>query len=212
VGTIAHVAIVGIFFIMIMGLVGNTTSFSDNSSVAGNAFIGLQCPMPDGNGAFDELRGIGPANNNTRRSLTYNWNETKWVETGDGRYLTSDGGVATALNTQDGISCSPVHTFGQPEGCGQTNGNGCDYLFGSPTVALGVLFYAVDYIAEFFHKLASFFVLVGSLLSPVDWTIFGLTIDDLDTTVQSFLWGGYIFFYTFIGAWVYKVVSPFTGE
>ena len=99
------------------------------------------------------------------------------------------------------FTCTDVHTA-----------DGIDYNYGQPLVAIGVLYYANDYLSElFFNKASAVFTMIGYVLAPINFDVWGYTLDDLSGIAVMIVIALYIFAYIPIGILVYKAISPFTG-
>jgi hypothetical protein len=99
------------------------------------------------------------------------------------------------------LTCTGIHTT-----------NGVDYLYGAPGVALGVFFYIGDYVSEILaNKVSAFFTIVYYILTPANFNVLGYTISDLAGIALMFVIAIYAICYIAVGAWLYKVLSPFAG-
>lgn len=99
------------------------------------------------------------------------------------------------------LTCSQVRTM-----------HGVDYNYGQPTIAIGVFFYASDYLSELlFNKGGAVATIIGFILTPANFTILGFTINDLTGLALMAVIGIYAVCYIFIGAMIYKMLSPFAG-
>lgn len=124
-----------------------------------------------------------------------------WNNTGT---ITYSGGTYNYPNVSNQtltLTCTPIHTL-----------DGVDYAFGQPTVAVGVFFFAVDYISEGLHKVGSFFAIIGIYLTPINFEILGFDLNDVGTLGTMAIISMYLFCYTWIGIGIYKVVNPFGGS
>jgi hypothetical protein len=128
-------------------------------------------------------------------SSTGLWNSSNTLIYDNGTYNYPDVNNQTLT-----LTCTEVHTL-----------DGVDYYFGQPTVAIGVFFFAGDYISETFNKLGAFFTILGTYLSPINFTIFNTQLEDMPTVAQAFIILVYLFAYTGIGVGIYKIVNPFGG-
>lgn len=76
---------------------------------------------------------------------------------------------------------------------------------------IGWFGYVGDVLSNVGLKLQVFGTLVMFILTPANFSILGFTLADLSGVSAMFVIGVYIFCYIFIGIWIYKMVSPFSG-
>jgi hypothetical protein len=124
------------------------------------------------------------------------WNNTN--------VLTLDGGTYNYPNVSNQtltLTCTDVHTA-----------DNVDYFYGQPAVAIGVFYYANDYLSElFFNKVSAIFTMIGYILAPINFDVWGYTIGDLSGVALMVVIALYVFAYIPIGIIIYKTISPFTG-
>lgn len=71
--------------------------------------------------------------------------------------------------------------------------------------------YAGDWLSNGLQKVQVFFTLIAFVLTPANFSILGYTLEDLGGIAVMFIVGLYAVAYIFLGAWIYKTVSPFAG-
>lgn len=183
-----HLFAFALIFLMVMGIIGNSNPTSQ--ALVAHVFEELRCPMPEGDGkAFSNT---GP---------TRAWSDGNATEIDNRTYnIVSDSNSTKTLYGSDGELCTTISTpFGR------------NYAFGEPTLALGVFFFAVDYISEGFHKIIATFFLIFLYIAPVEVEFLGFAIDELTLFGQLVVFSVYTFSYIFIGLGVYKLLNPFGG-
>lgn len=75
----------------------------------------------------------------------------------------------------------------------------------------GWLSFAGDSLSVLFLRLQAFFTLIAYYITPINFSILGYTISDLSTLAITFVISIYALSYITIGAWLYKILSPFSG-
>jgi hypothetical protein len=124
-----------------------------------------------------------------------------WNASGVLQYTGATYNYPSVSNMTLTLTCTEIHTT-----------NGVDYLYGSPGVAIGVFFFIGDYISELFaNKLAAIFTLIAYVLTPANLSFLGFGIDDITGVALMFVISIYVFAYIFIGAMLYKIITPFAG-
>jgi len=127
-----------------------------------------------------------------------------WNDTGVIRYSNFTYNYeAVNLNTPT-LTCTEVHTL-----------DGIDYKYGAsfltPAV-VGWAYYIGDYISELFaNKVSAIFTLIAYVLTPANLNFLGFTIADITGVALMFVIALYVFAYIFIGAMLYKIITPFAG-
>lgn len=124
-----------------------------------------------------------------------------WNSSGVLQYTGATYNYPSVSNQTLTLTCTNIHTT-----------DGVDYLYGSPGVAIGVFFFVGDYISELFaNKVLAVFTLIGFVLSPANFNFLGYTLDDIVGVPLMFVISIYVFSYIFIGAMLYKIITPFAG-
>lgn len=100
------------------------------------------------------------------------------------------------------LTCTNVHTA-----------NGFDYCYGCPTVSFaGMMFYMGDWVSEIVgNKGSAIGTLLFFFLTPANFNILGYTINDLIGVPLMVVIVAYAISYIFIGAMLYKILSPWSG-
>lgn len=175
--------IFGVFLIAILAILSNSSATALTNIQ--EQFDRLSCPMPSQSGLWNDTSVI-PAGNISYTGATYNW---------------ENAGGGNGAQPPDTLTCTQVHTT-----------QGIDYLNGAPAVAIGVFYYIGDYISELFaNKVVAVFTLISFVLSPANFNFLGYTIDDIVGIPLMFVIAIYVFSYIFIGAMLYKIITPFAG-
>lgn len=78
-------------------------------------------------------------------------------------------------------------------------------------VGQSYLAYLMHSIFAFFSKMQALFTLIGFFVTPTNFNILGYTIADLAGIPLMIVVAAYALCYIFIGVWLYKVASPFSG-
>lgn len=133
-------------------------------------------------------------------------------------------GVAN-LNTINGFAINYTVTYSASNNTGtyfecQASGG----LFGVNTVIkdygatlfdfipYGWLGYIADFLTSLFQRLYAVFTLLSFFIAPTNFNILGYTLDDLSGIPLMVVIMVYGISYIFIGSWLYKTVSPFSGS
>lgn len=132
-------------------------------------------------------------------------------------------GVAT-LNDIDGfavnytVAYSDTNNTGTFFECSASGG-----VFGANTVIkdygatlfdfipYGWLGYIADFLTTVFQRVYAIFTLISFFVAPLNFSIFGYTIADLAGIPLMIVISVYAMCYIFVGAMVYKILSPFSG-
>lgn len=183
--TLFHMALVGIFILIIMGIVSNTnqTAFT---TVENEIFL-MNCPYP--------ING-GRANNTNIVGLTVNY--TLWRDTSNGDYhLTLFDCVIDPLSAPPhrGVSVTVL-----------TTANNWFNVAGS------YLAYTMNGIFAVASQIQHLLVLFSFILTPANFAILGYTLDDLSGSALMVVVSVYIFAYTMIGSWLFITFNPFKGS
>lgn len=176
-------ALFGIFTLIVMGIVSNTSQTAI-TAVENQIFL-INCPMPL-NGAIGTLDQID--------GLTVNYTIVHDNDTSDYHitvficYIDSITGNLSA-NTE-------IYT------------SGTDW-FSSTT---GTLFYLSAGITSLLGKVVSFLTIFSFILTPANFEVLGYTLDDLSGISVMVVVGLYITAYVFIVVWLWVTFNPFKGS
>jgi len=132
-------------------------------------------------------------------SISGLWNDTSSNPSGTITYSRATYNYAGLNNNTLTLTCTKVHTA-----------NGQDYYYGCPT-CVGMFVFLGDFISELGDKVGAFFTLVAYILAPINLTVLGQTINNMNTIALGFVVTVYAFCYLSIGVFIYKAVSPFGG-
>lgn len=78
-------------------------------------------------------------------------------------------------------------------------------------IPYGWLGYLSDTITQIFARLQAMFTLISFFVAPTNFNILGYTLEDITGIALAVVIGIYGVAYTFIGAMMYKILSPFSG-
>ena len=125
-----------------------------------------------------------------------------WNNTGTIRRTGQTYNYPSVSNKTLTLTCTNVHTA-----------DGFDYCYGCPTVSFaGMMFYMGDWISEVVgNKGSGIGTLLFFFLTPANFNILGYTINDLIGVPLMVVIVAYAISYIFIGAMLYKMLSPWSG-
>ena len=180
--------IIGVITLMVIGIIGNsgqtsTENFQDQMYL-------MNCPLP----IYD---GVATLNSVDDFALNYT------VSYGTGA---SSGGVAQNFNGTYFNCYVTEHLNGANTIIKEY---GATTLFG--TIPYGYLGYIADWITAQFQHVQAFFTMVSFLLTPVNFSIFGYTINDLSEVAVMVVIGVYIFAYIGIAIFPLSLVIGMIG-
>jgi|SRR6185436_4491673 len=181
---------IGVFCIIllaILGLVSNTSETGLNAITS--QMVLSQCPLP----TYDATATIDPVHPYIGFQLNYT--------------LTYGTGGSNATGSY--FKCY-IDLTSNPEY--QINIQDKDYgatLFGF--IPYGWLGYIADFLTTLWQRAVAVLTMIGYVVSPTGFNIFGYTISDLVGLVLMLVVLVYIICYIFIGILVYKIISPFAG-
>jgi hypothetical protein len=180
--TLFYMALFGIFLLIIMGIVSNTSQTAIES-VENQIFL-MNCPLPLNGaiGTLDQIVGLTVNYTTVYDNDTSDYNITVFICSID-----SITGAFTA-NTE-------VYT------------SGTDW-FSSTT---GTLFYASATLTALVTKGVAFLTLFSFILTPANFSILGYGIGDLTGASLAVVVGVYIVAYVFIGIWIFSTVAGALG-
>lgn len=102
----------------------------------------------------------------------------------------------------DELSPAPFGVLETPRQYGIT-------LFGF--IPYGQLGFVSDWLGTSFGRLQAGFTLISFFVTPANFNILGYGLGDIGGVALMFVIGIYAMCYIFIGLWIYKTVSPFSG-
>lgn len=178
--------IFGIIFLMILGLVSNSSTESQEN-IQEQMFL-MNCPLP----AYDAQ-----------------WNATNVTIKGFTVILNNSAGVAYG---GDGtVFRCRIDELASGTGFQvlMTNKDYKEVTLGFPS---GWFKYAGDWIGSAFQRINNMFALVGFFVLPTGFNIIGFAFEDLTGYALFIIVFIYALCYLFIGAMMYKIISPFVGE
>jgi hypothetical protein len=176
-------ALFGMFMLIIMGIVSNTSETAIEA-VENQIFL-INCPMPL-NGALATLDSIN--------GLTVNYTI---VYDND----TSDYHITLFICTIDTITGNfTVNT--------EVYTSGTDW-FSSTT---GTLFYLSAGITSLLEKVIAFLTLFSFILTPANFSVMGFGLADMSGTALMLIVAVYIVSYVFIVTWMWVTFNPFKGS
>lgn len=181
--TLFYMALFGIFLLVVMGIISNTSQTAI-TAVENQIFL-INCPMPL-NGAIGVL--------DTIEGLTVNYTVTYDNDTSDYHitvFFCSIDSITGALTAN-----TEVYTSGND-------------WFNS---TVGTLFYFSSGITQGLSKIVSFLTIFAFILTPANFEILGFGIGDLSGASLMVLVGIYIVSYVFIVAWLWVTFNPFKGS
>ena len=179
--TITHWGILGLVYIIILGIVSNSGQTGINS--VNEQFAKIQCPTP-----------------------LYNM-----VDFLNGTIINSEITPNTGKNFGTTYQCFYDNTSNPPSvhvSASFVNYNAT--AFGN--FPSGWFQYVGDEFGAFMFKLGAVENLMLYMLTPVNFSIMGITISSLNGYALMFVVFGYIFAYLGIGIMFYKAVDPFGGS
>jgi hypothetical protein len=183
---------IGVVFLMLLGLVSNSSDASI-VKIEDQMFL-INCPLPiyDGVATLVSIDGF---------ALNYT------VVYGSGAV---DGG-GSAQNFNGTFFECQLDLLSTPHFNANTiiKEYGATTLFG--TVPYGWLGYVADFFTSVFQSLQAVFTLISFFVTPSGFNIAGFTIDDLSGQALLIVIMIYGFCYVTIGIMLYKVLSPFGG-
>lgn len=175
-------ALFGIFTLMIMGIISNTSMTAINA--VENQIFMINCPLPLNGaiGVLDQINGL-----TVNYTITYD-NDT------------SDYHITVFI-------CSIDEITGNLTANTEIYTSGTDW-FSSTT---GTLFYASATITAIVSKIVAFLTLFSFILTPANFEIMGFGIADMSGIALAVIVGLYIVCYVFIGIWVFTQISGAIG-
>lgn len=149
----------------------------------------MNCPLPSYDGRYN-------ATNVTIEGFV--------VVLNDSSTMVDFGGEGTVFR------CSTDSLLTPPAGF-QVQMTNKDYQATTLGFPSGWFFYAGDYIGASFQRINNMLILIGFFVLPTGFNIFGYGIEDLPLLALIFVISIYGLCYVFIGAMMYKIISPFAG-
>ena len=184
--------IFGIMFLVLLGIVSNTSEDS-TTRIQRQMFL-INCPEPSYDGqynasnitidGFTTLLGTNDANNPYLNNVTF-------------------GNLGTVFRCH----IAPL----TPGLAAQINTSNKDYQATTLGFPSGWFSFAGDFIGALFQRINQFFTLIGYFVLPTGFDIMGYGIGELSGYAIMFVVGIYALCYIFIGAMLYKIISPFAG-
>lgn len=180
---LTYLAVFGMFLLVVMSLVSNSGEQSIDN-IEEQMYL-LNCPDPiyDGVATLQTIEGF-------RVNYTTSFGNTT---EGDGTFFI----------------CSIDDITGNFQASTVIKPYGSASFF--DVIPIGWLGYVSDWISNQLQKVQAFFTLLTFVLIPVNFSILGYTLADLSGVALMVVIALYAFAYIFIGAWLYKTISPFAG-
>lgn len=179
-----HMALIGIFILLIMAIVNNTSQTAFTAFE--NQIFLMNCPYPINGGVATNLNIDGLV-------ITYDVNKDN--STSDYHITIFDCGIVDPDIPLYSASTT-VYT------------NSANW-FNSMT---GGLFYLLEGIYTVASQIQAFLTIFSFILAPTNFSIMGFGLEDLSGSALMVVIGVYIISYVFIGAWLYITFNPFKGS
>ncbi len=181
--------LVGIFIIIILGIVGNTGQ-SSILNIQDQLFL-INCPDPIFEGVATNVTISGFA-------VFYTITHDRDI---NGNFTSND---QDKVGTE--FDCTVTnHLFGVSTSTREYGAT----LFS--VINYGWFGYVADWLSHTLEKASSLFVLIAYFVTPSNFDIMGFTLDDLEGIALIIILGVYVFCYIPIAIFVYKAISPFVG-
>lgn len=181
--TLTHLAVFSMFLLVIMSLVSNSGE-SSIDNIEAQMYL-LHCPDPIYNGVatLQAIEGFRVNYTIAYSNSTTDFEGTFFVCTIDS--ITGNFQASAVIKEYDAtlFDFIPIGWFG----------------------------YVADWLSNGLQKVQAFFTLLTFVLLPVNFDVFGFTLADLSGLGLIAIIALYAFCYIWIGAWIYKTVSPFAG-
>lgn len=179
-----HFAIVGMFILVIMGIISNTNERSF-TQIENQIFL-MNCPYP--------ING-GTATNINIDGLTANYTLVRDASNSTNYHL-------TVFNCE--VTDPDIPTYSANIIVYETANNWFD-------VGTSYLAYIMNYIFSFTKQIQGALTLFSFILTPANFEILGFTLNDLSGVAVAIVVILYLFSYAMIVAWLYVTFNPFKG-
>ena len=182
--TLFYMALFGIFLLMIMGIVSNTSENSI-SAIEGQIFL-MNCPLPL-NGARPEptsfvINGL---------TVTYDILYDNGTDYHVSIFLCSTDPITGNLGVDTEVYTATTSWF---------------------DTTTGTLFYASATLTALGQKVIAFLTLFSFILTPANFNVLGFGIGDLSGVALAVVVGVYVIAYVFIAIWIFTMISGAIGS
>jgi hypothetical protein len=187
--TLFYMALIGIFILIIMGIVSNTSEDSF-TRVEDQIFL-MNCPYPLYEGVAENLSIEGLVLNYTiahNRDINGNTTTTDSDKVGGSFecHLNGTGLKGASFSTHQ----YAITTFG---------------------FNWGYVGFLADSLTTTIVKVQSFLILFSFILTPANFGVLGYGLDDLSGASLMVVVGVYIVSYVFVATWLWVTFNPFKG-
>jgi len=181
--------LVGLFIIIILGIVGNTGQSSVANIERQIFFINCPAPIYHGVATINSIEGLA-----LNYTVDYGASTQDFQNTFNGTYFLC---TFDPLSAPPGLGASTIiKAYG-------------DTLFGF--IPVGWLGYVSDWLTHGFQQLQALTTIIFFFVTPSNFDIMGFTIDDLDGIALIIMVTIYVFCYIPVVIFIYKAISPFVG-